>query len=394
MSSTTTTDLNDGAAEIPAAHPDRIARLEATVAALEARLATAEAPVPPTTDVPERHREQDDPSTSIEPSRRNLFRLAAGAAAAGGALAVAGGARPVAAADTDAITAGEVTTQGDTGRTKTTLRYVNAAPPRYAAGLSSYDANILLVRDEPSGFVAVGSQDSSSYPAALGGYANSTVTNGVYGLSANGGFGVVASGAGAAAAGLLARGTRANLEFENAGPTPADRSDTHQRGEIVCSAAGSLWYCVDGGTPGTWTMLASDRTVSSYQPLPPTRVYDSRFSTNLASGTTRTVSVRDKIDVSDGSVVEGTLPDGTEVIAANITITRTSGAGFVTINPGGDTVAAGSTINWSSSGSTIANAGTFLLGSSLDVEIVVGGAGSTDVIIDLNGFYRGSTSSS
>ena len=94
---------------------------------------------------------------------------------------------------------------------------------------SNANGNILTVRDEPTGPFVLGSPSSSSYPAAVGGSSDQTVANGLDGYTALGGNGVVGDGAGAAAAGVLARGARADVALHPAGDPAPNRIDAHHR---------------------------------------------------------------------------------------------------------------------------------------------------------------------
>ena len=371
---------------------DRIAQLEQTVASLTAQLevlTSATTNAPDTSDEPS-PTPTDEGGTSVVPTRRNLFRLAAGAAAAGGAIAVAGS-TPAAAADNQSVLIGNTRTQGDTGRTSTIVDYQNTnGPQKLVGGIANQDANIFLVRDRTSGLVIINQLNVSAYPAAVAGYAYRAVSHGVYGFSGvGGGYGVVGSGS-ADSTGVLARGGQANLKLENEGDAPTARTDAHSRGEVVSDSEGRLWYCTVAGSPGTWQLLATAGAVGAFTAIAAARVFDSRFSTNFPAGSNRTVSIKDQINVDSGVVTTTDIvPAGAKAITANITITNTVGGGFVAVNPGGDAVVKASTVNWSASGQTAANAGVFALNSNREVEVIAGGpaGSSTDALIDVTGYY-------
>lgn len=358
----------------------RIAHLEATVERLARQLEsqeTATADSAPTENV-EQHG-----------SRRNLFKLAAGAAAGGTALALAKTAGPVAAADTDAITAGEQTNSGDSGTTTTVLAYQNTDAPAYSFLTFNYNANLFTVRDNSEGFVIAGAANSSGYPAAVGGYANSTVANGLYGYSKNDGFGVVAYGGGTGTAGLLARGNRANVEFFNDGDAPSARTDIHTRGEMVCDDNGNLWYCIESGTPGSWRKISGADTAGGFHPVTPFRVYDSREegSGGIAGSTDVTVSVKDGRDPESYAVtIPDGVPDGASAISANIVAINAVGNGFATVNPGGDTSVGAAALNWKE-GQTIGNAGIFKINPDRDLAVLVRGITNIDFTVDITGYW-------
>lgn len=367
---------------------DRIAQLERTVADLASQLTETQRELSRRrATAATEYDETAEPAR--EPSRRNLFRLAAGAAAAGGAVALAG-ARPAAAADGDPVTVGASTTQGDFSGSTTVIDYANGSGPQVGMGLNTASANIFLARDRPGGLIPISGPDASSFPAAVAGYAHIAVENGVYGFSSvTNGNGVVASG-GASSTGLLARGGRSNVRLENAGDAPTARSDAHLRGELIADSTGRLWYCTADGTPGTWQVLATAGANGAFTAIASARTFDSRFSTAIQTGTNRTASIKDQIDVDTGAVSTADLvPAGATAITANITITRTTGVGFVAINPGGDTVIKASTINWTADNVTVANAGVFALGGDRQLQVLAGGppGGSAQVIVDVTGYY-------
>ena len=83
------------------------------------------------------------------------------------------------------------------------------------------------------------------------------------------------------------------------------------------------------------------------------------------------------------------VPVGTKAVAANVTVTGTTGTNNICINPGGDTSHNSSTINWFASGQTIANGVTLSLNTTRQITAVAGGqGGSAHVIIDITGYWR------
>ena len=89
---------------------------------------------------------------------------------------------------------------------------------------------------------------------------------------------------------------------------------------------------------------------------------------------------------------EVTVPDlvleGATAIACNITVTDTVGAGFAVVNPGDNASVAASTINWSHSDQTMANGIIVGIDDARRVTVVVGGGGSTDLVVDVTGYFR------
>jgi hypothetical protein len=131
----------------------------------------------------------------------------------------------------------------------------------------------------------------------------------------------------------------------------------------------------------------------SLVPITPVRVFDSRFSSKIVQGAPRTINVKDAINVVTGAVTTpNAIPQGARAVSFTVTVTGTSSGGFVTVLPGTTTTVTASTINWSSSGSTLASGGIVSLGTGTaerQVTLVAGGSGaSTHVIIDITGYFR------
>ncbi|MFN8021543.1 MAG: hypothetical protein U0Q03_08460 [Acidimicrobiales bacterium] len=318
-------------------------------------------------------------------SRRGLLKLA-GAAAAGTAAAVAANALPAAAADGDPITASNQasTTAGSTATTG--LVYSNTAVPTATFGFFTSNTNLFTVRDTAGG-VLLFSQNASSYPAAVGGYSYRTVANGVYGYSDMPGYGVVGYASNAAGTGVLARGTKANVELYPNGTAPIARADAHNRGEIVCDTDGGVWVCVTAGSPGTWRQLAGTGTAGSLHLLAaPKRVYSSRAAdepvavgpkTQLSAGT-RTV------DCKNGS---SGVPAAATGLVLNVTAIAASANGYLSVSPGGAGFSGTSTLNWSANGAVVANGVTVGAGAGATIDVTVGGGGTADFIVDVMGYY-------
>jgi hypothetical protein len=215
---------------------------------------------------------------------------------------------------------------------------------------------------------------------------------------ATGGTAVFADGA---RYGITSSGERAALHLAAlaGSQAPPSRTDSHEAGELDTHETGDttgqtdLWTCVEDGAPGVWRKLAGPATAGSLHPIEPTRVYDSRQSLpapgRLAAGQDRTVSVADGRNVVGGAVtVSDLVPAGATAITYNLTIAKTSGIGFLAVAPGDATEAKASTINWSSEGFVIANAGLVKLDDDRRIKVFCGGAGTTDFIIDITGYYR------
>ncbi|MGZ7008313.1 MAG: twin-arginine translocation signal domain-containing protein [Ilumatobacteraceae bacterium] len=136
-----------------------------------------------------------------------------------------------------------------------------------------------------------------------------------------------------------------------------------------------------------WT-LPHPRT---FIPIDPKRVYDSRVIAPLGplgGNATRVISVANGYTVSTATVdLPDVVPAGAKAIAYNLTITKTVGSGFLAVAPGDATALGASSINWFTSGMTLANGLVVKLDSNRQVKVFCGGGGSTEFIIDVLGYH-------
>ena len=80
--------------------------------------------------------------------------------------------------------------------------------------------------------------------------------------------------------------------------------------------------------------------------------------------------------------------DRRSAIAYNVTVTRTTGQGFLSVNPGDATAVTSSSINWFGESQDIANGLIVALDGSRQIKVFGGGGGSTDFVIDVTGYFR------
>lgn len=219
---------------------------------------------------------------------------------------------------------------------------------------------------------------------------------GVFGQHGTTGEGVGVIGQSFNGPGVGARGTNFDLllqqsgrmNFVSAGPIAANT--LAPVGTLARSDDGSLWYAKGDND---WVRLAGGSRASTFTPIEPTRVYDSRVANPLpglvGSGSRRRLSVRSGRDLDAGAVIDANLvPADATAVSYNVTVTRTTGSGFLTVAPGDADVAKASSINWTTAGQTIANAGIVKIDGDGAVNVFVGGpGGSTDFIIDVTGYY-------
>jgi hypothetical protein len=139
-----------------------------------------------------------------------------------------------------------------------------------------------------------------------------------------------------------------------------------------------------GYVPGPTTPL-------SFVPIAPKRAYDSRFVAPLGplpNNTNRVISVANSFVTGTGTLeTSDIIPATARAIAYNLTIADTVGSGFLSVNPGNATAPGGSSINWFQSGMSLANGLVGSLDNSRQIKVFCGGGGTTDFIVDINGYY-------
>jgi hypothetical protein len=170
--------------------------------------------------------------------------------------------------------------------------------------------------------------------------------------------------------------------------TPVSRSFSRRK---LIGAGGAIALApivLDGTTARA--APSTIRTGPVYVLVDPVRVFDSR-AVPRGSGGGR-LSTGSSIGVPMGLQV-GAVSDGAHSPSAvyiNITVTETSGAGYLVVRPSDPTgdkpLPLTSNVNWSTSGQTLANLAFVAIGDETYVEVHAGGAGSTHVIIDLQGY--------
>ena len=138
----------------------------------------------------------------------------------------------------------------------------------------------------------------------------------------------------------------------NAGQTEVPATGLHYAGELHTNDGG-LYYCVTGGSPGTWRALARPTSAGALVPVAPARVYDSRHDLTymgppnhpIGTGQTRTVSVAHKVDATGSIVTLDYVPAGVTAIAYNLTVVNTVGTnGWLAVNPGGNVTVSASAL--------------------------------------------------
>jgi len=331
--------------------------------------------------------------------RRALLRKIAigGAGAAAGAVLLSNGrvsAGTEGPGPGNALELGEA--QTNTSVTPTTLVHTPVDPR--TAGASS-----LSVAGAVPGATA-------PFPAQVGGYGNADVANGLHGSTSNAaGFGVVAANLAPPAAaatdpvptGLaIASAGGAQMRFVKlddavAGPTPGK----HVAGEVYVDKDGTLWFTVPAPTTTDadavrFVKLAGSPTSGSFHAIDPQRAYDSRQAAYtvkgaLAPNESRVISVADGHDTNGGAVtLADAVPVGATAVQINVTAANMTAPNFLSVTAGDKTSTNTSLLNWSPGDIQIANAITVPLDADRKIKVYCGNqTGSTDVIIDVFGYY-------
>jgi pseudomonalisin len=114
--------------------------------------------------------------------------------------------------------------------------------------------------------------------------------------------------------------------------------------------------------------------------VPPCRVFDTRQSASLAALTTTAFQVTGACGI----------PSTAQVVSANLTIVAPTNGGYLTLFPAGAALPPTSTLNFRP-GQTRANIAMTALGAAGQVDVYVGMSGtggSTNVLLDVNGYYQ------
>lgn len=341
-----------------------------------------------------------------EPVSRRAALRTAGMLAAG---AVAGGVGAIAAASPAAATTAYYSATGSLpGLTASTT---NPSFPAISASATS-DAAAIQAYSSSAGaaLMADGSQTSIQAYGPAGGTGVDVQLNGIgaIGLKVSGLYSdskaIVATSSDTAVTGSSGNvggsfgGLRAALHLAVGSGDPGEAFGvTFADGDIQRSTDGSLWYCIEAGlgAPARWRKISGPSTGGAFHPVTPFRAYDSRksaYTVNgpIANSTQRTIRIADSHNVADGTtLVSYVIPAGATAIAANVTVTATTGNSYFCINPGGTTTLGASTINWFGAGQTIANGVILKVSDTLEVTVVAGNsAGSAQLIIDVTGYWR------
>jgi hypothetical protein len=139
--------------------------------------------------------------------------------------------------------------------------------------------------------------------------------------------------------------------------------------------------------------LAGTPTAGSYAAINPQRVYDSRQPNYtvkgvLAPSTSRVISVADGRSTNGTVTLANAVPAGATAVQINVTAANMTGPNFLSVTAGDATSTETSLLNWDAGVKQIANSIIVPVDASRQIKVFNGNqTGSTDVIIDVFGYY-------
>lgn len=121
--------------------------------------------------------------------------------------------------------------------------------------------------------------------------------------------------------------------------------------------------------------VAAQVTAGAYTPLQPVRLLDTRNSGQTLAG----------LGALDLAVVGGLVPSSATAVVLNVTVTNPQAAGFLSVYPAGQWSGT-SSLNFGPA-ATVANLVPVGVGLGGDITAFNGSPGSTDLVVDLEGFF-------
>ena len=167
----------------------------------------------------------------------------------------------------------------------------------------------------------------------------------------------------------------------------------------IYNFSGSTDFTVD--VTGYYTDgSSSSQTGSLFNPVTPTRILDTRCSQspqpsycsseNLPSANANLSAIQAGKSITVQVTGEASIPSGATAVAGNLTATGGTGGGYLTAYAG-STASSTSDVNFAT-GTTDANMVISGINSSGQLNIANGGNGSTNVLLDVSGWFTASTS--
>ena len=124
--------------------------------------------------------------------------------------------------------------------------------------------------------------------------------------------------------------------------------------------------------------------MTSYQPLDPARLLETRSGLSTVDGRFNGAGLRPANSITELSVSgRGGVAVGAATVVLNVTVTEAIAPGFVTVYPCGIAPPLASNLNYRS-GATVANAVIVKVGSGGKVCLL--NTGPTQLVVDVNGY--------
>jgi len=279
-------------------------------------------------------------------SRRRLFGLLGGAAAAGAGIAVAG----------------------------------SALQPEQAAAAAGGPLILGAANDAGTQATTV----TSNSNLGTFGVQNTLAAPNGGALSAQARLGIAIAATTANNPAVAATSNTAQVRLiNNTGAGSGPPSSGGHLGDLYTNNVGELWFCTGSGVPGTWVPLSAP-----FVPITPARVYDSRpgdVPTNSNPKAPIQSGGAVNVDVTNNS---SGVPTSAQAVVGNVTVVNTTGleGAFLVLYPQGATPPPTSNINWGP-GRVVANNFVSQVNSSNGLVTVGCTGGTTDFVIDIFGYY-------
>ncbi len=178
------------------------------------------------------------------------------------------------------------------------------------------------------------------------------------------------------------RSTREGAIEEKAG-----RRRPIRLGTALIAALGVLLGPLALAASATSTPHATTPVMGTYVPVPPFRITDTRPNSGQPNaGKTLTAAATLNVQVTG----LGTVPAGASAAVVNVTAVSPTASGFLTVFPQGITMPTVSNLNFTP-GATVANLVTVPL-SATGMVSIYNHAGSTNVVVDVDGYYTSTPS--
>jgi hypothetical protein len=165
--------------------------------------------------------------------------------------------------------------------------------------------------------------------------------------------------------------------------------------EIVLNNAAGAQHVVCGVEVRYQVAAPSGEAGTVFHAIDPVRAYDSRIAAygatagTFAPNANKVISVADAHDIDTGAVtVADVVPANATAITYNLVAAGATGPNFLAITAGDAASFGASAINMGGATLALANGGTVEIAADRTVKVWLGGGpGSSDVVLDVTGYY-------